>query len=61
MMLLECIDVCQTLGMRDESWRVLEDLLTTSVLSETHIEEVSQLEHYSIYFFFTKRKSSSPK
>lgn len=52
MMLLECIDVCQTLGMRDESWRVLEDLLTTSVLSETHIEEVSQLEHYSIYFFF---------
>ncbi|RCN44173.1 hypothetical protein ANCCAN_09861 [Ancylostoma caninum] len=40
-MLLECVDVCQALGMRDESWRLLEDLLTIADLSETHFQEVA--------------------
>ncbi|KAL6726779.1 hypothetical protein Aduo_008713 [Ancylostoma duodenale] len=40
-MLLECVDVCQTLGMRDETWRLLEDLLTVADLSDNHFQEVA--------------------
>ncbi|EYC00697.1 hypothetical protein Y032_0113g355 [Ancylostoma ceylanicum] len=49
-MLLECVDACQALGMRDETWRLLGDLLTVSNLSEAHFEEVAnRLELFPLH------------
>ncbi|KAK6743589.1 hypothetical protein RB195_010704 [Necator americanus] len=40
--LIECVDACQTLGMRDEAWRLLEDFMKGCSLSEVQLQEVAE-------------------